>query len=113
MEIVTIKGIPVIEIYESYDGSYWYITEQSHKQDSVINGKIYKGDPILFGYAKLSACPEFAEFGYISQTELELLSPKVWKVKKQDWPVCPDVKIQSPAIAGKFPLFLFILMLNH
>lgn len=93
MKIVTIKGVPVIDIYESYNGSYWYITEKSHQQDSVINGKVYQDDQIVFGYAKLSACPEFAEFGYISQTELELLSPRVWKVKEHDWPGCPDVKV--------------------
>lgn len=94
MEIVTIKGVPVIDIYESFDGSYWFITEKCHKQDSVIGGKIYKDDQILFGYVKLSTWPECAEFGYISETELDLLSPRVWKVPKKNWSVCPDVKVE-------------------
>lgn len=41
-EVVTIKGKRVIDIYESYDGSYWFITERAYKQDSIINGKVYK-----------------------------------------------------------------------
>ena len=48
--IVTIKGVPVIDIYESFDGSYWFVTERRWKQDSVIGGKVYKDDQILYGY---------------------------------------------------------------
>ena len=96
-EIVTIKGKPVIEIYESFDGSYWFITDKCYKQDSVINGKVCKDDQILFGYARLSACPEYAEFGYISETELRLLGQRVWKVPKMNWPLCPEVEVQSAA----------------
>jgi hypothetical protein len=94
-EIVTIKGKPVIDIYESFDGSYWFITEKCHKQNSVINGKVYKDDQILFGYARLSACPEFAEFGYISETELKLLGNRVWRVPETNWPICPEVEVQK------------------
>lgn len=94
---VTIKDKPVIDIYESFDGSYWFITEKCHKQDSVISGKVYKDDQILFGYARLSACPEFAEFGYISETELKLLGNRVWKVPRRNWPLCPEVEVQQAA----------------
>lgn len=93
-ETITIHGKPIIEIYESFDGSYWYITEKLYKQDSVIGGKVFKDDQILWGYARLSACPEFAEFGNISESELNLLRPKIWKVPKKNWSVCPEVKIQ-------------------
>jgi len=92
-EVVTIRGKPVIEIYESFDGSYWFITERSHKQDSLIEGKVYKDDQILFGYVRLAACPECAEWGYISETELKLLGSKVWKVPRKNWPVCPLVEV--------------------
>jgi len=34
--VVTIKGQPIIEIYESFDGSYWFVTERAWKQDSLI-----------------------------------------------------------------------------
>lgn len=94
-EIITIQGEPIIEIYESFDGSYWYITEKLYKQDSIIDGKVYKDDQILYGYARLSAYPEYAEFGNISETELKLLGSKIWKVPKQNWKLCPEVEIKS------------------
>jgi len=94
-EIVTIQGEPIIGIYESFDGSYWYIIEKLYNQDSYINGNVYKDDQILFGYARLSACPEYAEFGNISETELKLLGNRVWKVPKENWKFCPEVELKS------------------
>jgi hypothetical protein len=91
---VTIQGVPVIDIYESFDGSYWFITEKLYKQDSIIHGKVCKDDQILFGYVKLSACPGFAEWGNISESELKSLGNRVWKVHRQDWEVCPEVEVQ-------------------
>lgn len=91
-KIAKIEGETIIEVYESFDGSYWYITERLYKQDSVIGGKVYKDDQILFGYARLSACPEYAEFGNISETELKLLGCRVWKVPKANWGLCPEVQ---------------------
>ena len=93
-EIITIKEKPVIEIYEALDGSYWFITEKLYKQDSIISGKVYKDDQILFGYARLAACPEYAEFGKISETELKL-SGRVWKVPKSNWHLCPLVEVKE------------------
>jgi len=93
-EIITIKGKPVIEIYESFDGSFWFITEKLYKQDSVINGKVYKNDQILFGYVRLSACPQFAEWGNVSETELKLLGSRIWKVPKLNWPYCPEIEVK-------------------
>ena len=94
-EIATIQGEPIIEVYESFDGSYWYITEKLYMQDSIIDGKVYKDDQILFGYARLSVCPEYAEFGNISETELKLLGNRVWKVPIENWVFCPEVKIKA------------------
>ncbi len=94
-EVVTIQGEPIIEVYESFDGSYWYITEKLYKQDSLINGKVYENDQILYGYARLSACPEYAEFGNISETELRLLGNRIWKVPKKNWMLCPEVELQK------------------
>lgn len=94
-EVVTIQGKAVIDIYESFDGSYWFITERLYRQDSVIGGKVYKDDQILFGYARLSSCPEYAEFGKISETELKLLGNRVWKVPRVNWRLCPEVEIQE------------------
>ena len=55
--VVTIKGQPIIEVYESFDGSYWFVTEKAWKQDSLIGRKVYKQDQIFYGYVRLSACP--------------------------------------------------------
>ena len=93
--VVTIKGKPVIEIYESFDGSYWFVTEKAWKQDSLIGRKVYKQDQILYGYVRLSSCPDCAEFGYFSETELMRLGWRVWKVEKRNWAVCPCVEVEE------------------
>jgi len=93
--IVTIKGQPVIDVYESFDGSYWFVVEKAFKQDSLIDGKIFKNDQILYGYARLSLCPELAEFGYFSETELRLLGHRVWKVPRKNWELCPGVEVKN------------------
>ena len=90
---LTIKGEPLIDIFESFDGSYWYVIEKAYKQDSVIDGKVHKNDQIFFGYVRLSACPEFAEFGYFSEAELKQLGNWVWKVPEINWFACPEVEI--------------------
>jgi hypothetical protein len=43
--IVTIQGTPVIDIYESFDGSYWFVTERRWQQDSLIGGRVYRERP--------------------------------------------------------------------
>ena len=91
--VITIKGQPIIEVYESIDGSYWFVTEKAWKQDSLIGRKVYKQDQILYGYVRLSSCPDCAEFGYFSETELMRLGWRVWKVEKRNWSVCPGVEV--------------------
>ena len=93
--IATIKGQPVIDIYESFDGSYWYVTERAWKQDSLIGRQIYKNDQIFHGYVKLSCCPECEEFGYFSEAELKRLGWKIWKVDKKNWSACPGIEIKQ------------------
>jgi hypothetical protein len=95
MELITIEGTPVIDIYESFDGSYWFVTEKAWQQDSVIGGKVYQDDQILFGYVSLSRCPDCAEWGYFSEAELKSLGSRVWKVHRQDWAVCPCVAVEE------------------
>jgi hypothetical protein len=95
MEQITIQGTPVIDIYESFDGSYWFAMEKAWQQDSIIRGKVYKNDQIFFGYVRLSSCPECAEWGYFSEAELRSLGPRIWKVPRQDWPVCPCVAVEK------------------
>ncbi len=92
---MTIKGQPVIDIYESSNGSYWFVVDKAFTQDSLINGKIFKRDQIFFGYVRLASCPQFAEFGYFSEAELKLFGPLVWKVPRMNWSVCPEVEVKS------------------
>lgn len=92
---ITIKGKPVIDIYESFNGCYWYVTEKAWKQDSLIGGKVYKNDQIFFGYVRLASYPDGAEFGYFSEAELKCLGWRVWKVNRQDWSACPEVEVQE------------------
>lgn len=95
--VVTIKGQPIIEVYESFDGSYWFVTDKAWKQDSLLGRKVYKNDQILYGYVRLSSCPDSAEFGYFSQTELLRLGWRVWKVERRNWSVCPCVEVEEVA----------------
>jgi hypothetical protein len=98
-QMITIRGRPVKEIYESFEGSYWFVTDRAWKQDSLFGGRIYKNDQILYGYVRMAHCPECAEFGYFSEAELRLLGNRVWKVAKQDWAFCPEVEVLE--VAGK------------
>jgi hypothetical protein len=95
MELITIEGTPIIDIYESVDGSYWFVTEKAWQQDSVIGGTVYPNDQILFGYVRLSSCPECAEWGYFSEAELKSLGARVWKVHRKNWGACPCVAVDE------------------
>lgn len=75
-----INGKPIIRAWESFSGWYWLATEKAYKQDSIIDGKVYKDDQIWFGLV----IGQYTEWGYFSQTEIELLSPRTWKIKKCD-----------------------------
>jgi len=70
---------PIIRAWESFSGIYWLAIEEAYKQDSVIDGKVYKDDIIYFGFVT-GPCPEW---GYFSSTEVKLLFPKVWELKKE------------------------------
>lgn len=59
----------VLEVWESYSGSLWFIVEE--------------GDYPL-GYARLAQCPQFAEWGSINRPELEA-NPMVWTVDRENW----------------------------
>ena len=72
-----VKGIgePVIEIYESYNGDLYFIT------DKLDNGEI-------FCYARLYNMPEFAEWGYndINYLKEQYGNKRLWKVSRENWP---------------------------
>jgi len=73
-----VDGKPIIKAWESFHGWYWLATEKAWKQDSVIDSKVYKDDQIWFGLV----IGLETEWGYFSQTEIELLKPMTWELKK-------------------------------
>ena len=81
-EELYIDGNKVIKGFESYSGWYWFGTEEAYKQDSVIDGKVYKDDTIWFGLVQ--GLEE--EWGYFSQAEIESLKPRTWEIKRKDLP---------------------------
>lgn len=75
-----IDGKKVLRGWESFTGWYWFGTERAYKQDSLIDGQVYKDDVIWFGYVQGLE----DEWGYFSQAEIESLKPRTWEIKKKD-----------------------------
>ena len=75
-----IDGKKVLCGWESFSGWYWFATEKAYKQDSLINGQVYKDDTIWFGYVQGFE----EEWGYFSQAEIESLKPKTWEIPKKN-----------------------------
>ena len=66
----------VIEIYESYSGWYWFITEDNERNDEADDGTIGRR---LFGLVVGAD----TEWGYTWSAYLE--QPGIWKVPKKNW----------------------------
>lgn len=71
-----IDGKVVLKGWESFSGWYWFAVEKVQTQDSVISGKVFKGDTIWFGFVQ--GLEE--EWGDFSQAEIESLSPRTWRI---------------------------------
>jgi hypothetical protein len=67
------KPVPILEMWESFSGWYWFVTEQADpKDDDYVFG-------LVVGFE--------TEAGYIDRRELIELTTtnKVWIVPKQNW----------------------------
>ena len=73
-----IEGREVIKGYESFTGWYWFATEISGTQDSVIDGKVFPDDTIYFGFVQ----GQFDEWGCFSKAELEQMHRMVWEIPR-------------------------------
>jgi len=73
-----INGNKVIRAWESSYGWYWFAFEEVRKQDSVIDGHVFKDDTIYYGLVQGFE----EEFGDFSLAELESLKPRVWEIPK-------------------------------
>ena len=76
-----IDGKKVLKAWESFSGWYWFATEKSHEQKSLIEGEGVK-DIIWFGFVQ--GLEE--EWGYFSQAEIESLGIKAWKIPEINLP---------------------------
>ena len=79
-----IDGKEVLKGWESFSGWFWFGTERSSIQDSVlIGGDVIRGDQIWFGFVQGFE----EEWGYFSQGELDSMGKyKVWPIKAIDLP---------------------------
>jgi len=76
-ETYTFDGEEVIDLWESMDGSYWVITDESSSPSTK------------YGYACLSGMRQFAEWGLISASIID--RPTVWSVPPENWTISgPD-----------------------
>ena len=66
---------PVLEVWESYNGDLYFITQKDNVSGSV------------FMYARLYAMPQFAEWGSnnINYLREQYGSDKLWQVQKKNW----------------------------
>jgi len=76
----TVSLFEIREIWESWNGWYWYVTE--FHENSLAFGLV-KGWDIEWGYFDLNEL-----------RELEKTS-KVWKVPRKNWAVCPCVETDA------------------
>ena len=77
-----IDGQKVLRGWESWSGWYWFATEKTRDQQSVLNDGRKVPDTIYFGY--IQGFEE--EWGYFSQAEIESLKPKTWEIPKRNLP---------------------------
>jgi len=64
-----LDGKTVEAVYESFQGDYWVITDDSGAHP--------------FGYACLAGMRQFAEWGTINRDNIE--GPTVWEVDEEAW----------------------------
>lgn len=72
----------VLKGWESFSGWYWFATEITETQDSLIDGETYYNDTIYFGYVQGS----YEEWGSFSEGQLKSLGPLVWEIPYRNLP---------------------------
>ncbi len=80
-----IDGKKVIKGYESFNGWYWFATEEVQKQDSILpDGSVAKDDTIYFGLVQ----GHEEEWGDFSKAEIDNLIKKrlAWEIPKKALP---------------------------
>jgi hypothetical protein len=75
-----IDGRKVLRGWESWNGWYWFATEEIRDQLSDLGNGKGTPDTIWFGYVQGFE----EEWGYFSQAEIERLKPRTWEIPRKD-----------------------------
>lgn len=71
--------VPILEVYESYSGWYWFITEK----DETIQETVEGDDKIYFGKV-YGLDTEWGDI-WMGDIHKEMKKGTVWKVPKKNW----------------------------
>lgn len=78
-----IASQPILDIYASTDGGYWFVTKKRKK-----NGK-----QLLSGYVKSGWLPRLTKFYGLPEEKLSKPDPRIWKVARKAWHHLPKVDV--------------------
>lgn len=81
----TIDSKPILDIYGSTDGRYWFVTEKIQKD----------GQRLFSGYLRTSQMPMLARFYDIPEEKFNSADKRFWKVAKEKWNICPGIKVRN------------------
>ena len=75
----SVKLSEILEVWESFTGWYWFVTEYLCDEPGSLAFGLVRGHEI--------------EWGYFDLDELHALerTHKVWRVAKRNWALCPCV----------------------
>jgi hypothetical protein len=87
-ERATVKLSKLLEVWESFTGWYWFVTE--YHEGSIAFG-------LVRGFEE--------EWGYFDLNELRVLALRshVWKVPKRNWELCPCVVDDTDSCSRALP----------
>ena len=78
-DLKTVKLSQLLEVWESFTGWYWFVTEYLSDDAGCLAFGLVRGHEI--------------EWGYFDLDELHALERrhKVWRVQRRNWALCPCV----------------------
>lgn len=85
-DIYSKKLVPILEVWENFNGWYWFITEKDEEGYEGIIGQTATGEDITqFGFKAFGLVyGEYTEWGDIWMPDLEK-NRMTWKVPQSNW----------------------------
>ena len=80
---VVISGIPVVDIWECFNGRCWFVTKRT----------LEKGQYFLSGYVRCLKPQMLAEFQHLPEEVFSDLGQRIHRVPKEAWHRCPCVDV--------------------